>query len=189
MISRTTVFVDRVATVLLGLVLLALGIALVWWWAGTSPFPDTLSVTGARTLVAHDWWPWASGAVGVLLVLLGLRWLAAHVAGPAVHTLGLEGSGSRGRLDVAAGKLAAAAADAFADTLGVRSAKGRFVKDRGQLVARIRASVEPDADLGRVAAQADLVSAQLAQALDRDDVRCRVELTVASWGSRLPRVS
>ena len=126
--------------------------------------------------------------MGLLLALLGLRWIAAHLGRPTVSRLHLTGSGSGGRLDARAAKVAGAAADALADTIGVRSARGTVVRDRGQLVARLTATLEPDADLGVVARQADLVSAQLRQVLDRDDVRCSVELRVAARGGRMPRV-
>lgn len=189
MTSRTLLLLDRVATLLVAALLIAVGAGAIWWWTGNSSVPDVLDATSASNLVAETWWPWASAAAGVLLILLGLRWVVAHLAHRGVASLNLEGSGPAGQLDVAGSKIAGAAADAFSDTLGVRSATGRIVRDRGQLVARLRATIEPEADLHRVAAQADLVSAQLASALDRDDVRCSIELKVAARGGRLPRAS
>lgn len=64
-----------------------------------------------------------------------------------------------------------------------------MVRDRGQLVARLSAVIEPECDLKVVAARADEVSAQLRQVLDRDDVRCSVELRVAAYGHRMARAS
>lgn len=189
MTSRKVLLLDRAATLLLAVALIAVGVGAIWWWTGSSPVPDTLKAGSVNNLVAQSWWPWASAAVGVLLILLALRWIVSHLANRGVAKLNLKGSGSTGRLDVAASKVAGAAADAFTDTLGVRSAKGRVIRDRGQLVARLNATIEPDADLHRVATQADLVSAQLAQALDRDDVRCSVVLKVATRGKQLPRAS
>ena len=188
MSSRTTLAVDRTVIIVVGLVLLVGGLALGWWWSGYSPFPSTLRTTGARDLIAMSWWGAASALVGLLLILLGLRWLLAHLTSQGVGRLHLAGSGAAGRLDVAASKVAGAAADALADTIGVRSARGRVVRDRGQMVARLSAVVEPECDLALVARRSDLVSGQLRQALERDDLRCSVELRVAATSRRLPRV-
>ncbi len=189
MMSRTTVALDRIATILVALLLIAAGAAGIWWWTDRSPLGSTVRTAGTTDLVGQAWWPWASAAVGALLVLLGLRWILAHLRRQNVSTLHLRGSGSGGRLDVAASKVAGAAADALSDTLGVRSARGVVVRDRGQLVARLSAVIEPEADLAHVAERADLVSAQLAQALERDDLRCSVQLRVATFARRLPRTS
>lgn len=78
------------------------------------------------------------------------------------------GSGPEGRLLVNAGTVASAAADAIA--AGVRSATGTIQRDRGQLVAKLTATVEREADLHLVAAAADTVTADLRRALQRDDM-------------------
>lgn len=189
MISRTTLAVDRIATLIMAAVLIAGGALGVWWWTGDSSLAARSSTAPVQDLVATDWWPWASAVVGVLLILMGLRWLAAHVARTKVTRLNLTGSGAAGMLGVDAGRVASAAADAFADTLGVRSAKGRVNRDRGQIVAQIDATIEPEADLSTIAEQADLVSAQLAHVLGRNDLRCSVQLTVARHGRPTDRVS
>lgn len=187
MMSRSTVALDRVVTVVVGLSLIAAGAAGIWWWSDRSPMAPTVSTASTTDLIEMAWWPWASAAVGVILVLLGLRWILSHLRRHNVSTLHLNGSGRGGRLDVAASKVAGAAADAFSDTLGVRSARGVVVRDRGQLVARLLAVIEPSADLAHLAERADIVSAQLAQALERDDLRCSVQLRVSSSARHLPR--
>jgi len=189
MISRTTLVLDRFALLILALVLIAGGALGVWWWTGDSSLAARSDTTAVQDLVATDWWPWASAAVGVLLILVGVRWMAAHVSRTKVKQLNLKGSGSAGKLGVDGTKVAGAAADAIADTVGVRSAKGRINRDRGQIVAEINATIEPEADLAVVAEQADLVSAQLVQVLGRNDLRCSVQLTVARNGRPLDRVT
>jgi hypothetical protein len=189
MTSRTTLFLDRLATLLVGLLLLAAGLGAGWWWSGRSGLGRTLDTGAATDVVTAAWWPVVSVVVGVLLALVGLRWIAAHLTRQTVSRLHVRGSGSSGRLDATAGKVVGAAADAFADTIGIRSARGSLVRDRGQLVATITATVEKECDLGALASRADLVSAQLAQVLERDDVRCRVQLKVARFGSRMPRAT
>lgn len=189
MTSRRTLLIDRLATLVVSVALLAAGLGAVWWWTGRSSLADSVDTGPALDVVGAAWWPVAGAVAGVLLVLLGLRWIAAHLTRQTVGRLTVSGSGRAGRLDAEAGKVVGAAADAFADTLGVRSARGTLVRDRGQLVATITATVERECDLSAVAQHADLVSAQLAQVLERDDVRCRVQLRVARFGSRVARAT
>lgn len=178
--SRAVIAWDRVVTLLMGLLLLAIGLAGILWWLGTFPgWPQQLQVDRPVELAQEAWWPWAVGAAGVLLILLGLRWLMAHVPDRRVSNLKLPGSTGQGRLDAKVGPIAAAAAEAFALTPGVRSARGTIQRDRGQLVAKLRATIEQQADLTTIAAAADRVSADLRQVTQRDDLVCQVNLGVA----------
>lgn len=190
--TRLTLLVDKIATLVLALVLLAGGLTAVWWWsdrpvAGRT-LPGTADTAPVADVVTASWFPWAAAATGVVLGLVGLRWVLAHLATGRVRTLRLPGSGTTGRLEVDAGKVTAAAADAFADTLGVRSARGVVVRDRGQLVARLDATLEPEADLEHVARRAEEMSGQLAAALGRPDLRFSLRLRVATRGRSLTRV-
>lgn len=189
MITRKVLFLDRLAILVLALALIAGGCLGIWWWSGRSPLVETTSTAPARDLVATSWWPWASAAVGVVLVILALRWILAHVSNNRVSRITLPGSGSTGRLSLDVSRAASAAAEAFGDTLGVRSAKGSIRTDRGQVVANIKAVIEPEADLGSLATRASEVSAELAQVIGRDDLRCSIDLTVARRGRALSRVS
>lgn len=188
--TRTTLFLDRVATLVLAAALIALGLlGLVWWDGRWLQLPNRVDAASATEMVHMAWWPWASGAAGVLLVVVGLRWIWAHLASRRIKALRLTGSAKAGRLGVDAGHVADAAADSFADTLGVRSASGAIERDRGRLVAHLTATIEPEADLELIAQSADRVSAQLQEVLQRNDLRCSVELKVASRARALPRVS
>lgn len=190
--SRATLAFDRVIAAVLGLVLIAAGALGVLWWAGRLPgLPSKVqlsSVGWLPTLTEQLWWPWALGAFGVLLVLIGLRWMGGHVPNRGVSHLTLPGSDSDGKLLVEAKPVASAAADAFAQTPGVRSAKGSIQRDRGQLMARINATIEREADLGMIAAASDTVSADLRRALERDDLACQVQLRTARGNRKLARV-
>lgn len=187
--SRATVVVDRFLTLLLALLVGATGVALLVWWSGRGPAaPSRLDLSAAADLERQTWFPWALGAFGIVLVLLGLRWLASHLPDRGVTHLNLAGSGSGGRLVVAAGPLAAVVAETFQETPGVRSARGAIQRDRGQVVARVNAVVEGEADLRLVAAAAERASAQLQQALQRDDLHCLFRLRVAARSRSMPRV-
>lgn len=187
--SRAVLAWDRLVAFVLGLVLLALGVLAILWWGGwLAALPREVDLTAVAELPKQQWLPWAAVGLGVLLVLLALRWLAAHLPGQGVGMLNLPGSDETGRLRVNAG----AAADAFADVLAehpaVRRSRATIAVDRGQLVVTLRTTVEPDADLATLARAADQASAELASVLRRDDVTCRVHVRVGRSGSRLPRV-
>lgn len=188
MISRKTLFFDRLATLLLSLVLMASGALGLWWWSGRSPLPDRIDASPVLDVIDQSWFPWAAVAVGLVLALLGVRWMVAHLGRSKVKYLTLGGSGPSGRFRVEGAKAADAAGDVYAETIGVRKARGSVDRDRGQLVAHISATIEPEADLRLLAERADAVSGQLAAVLGRDDLRCSVELSVATFESKLPRV-
>lgn len=187
--SRGTLVLDRVMTALVGLVLLALGVLGILWWAGRlGSVPTQVDLSAIRWWPKQQWWPWALGLAGLILALLGLRWLFGHLPRSGISHLSLPGSGPEGRLLVAAGPVVDAAADAMARTPGVRSARGRIDHDRGQLVAHLDATIERGADLRTVAAAADAVTGELQAALERQDLTGLVQLRTAGRNRAMPRV-
>lgn len=192
--SRRTVLLDRIALLLVGLALIALGVTgLLWWLAVDRNVPvgswaPRLSTAGLREYLHTPWWPWAIGGAGLVLVLLGLRWLLAHLLRNGIDELRLDGSGPSGQLVAAGSPIMAAAAQWIRQTPGVRSATGRFEVDRGTPVARLDVTVEPRADLARVGAACATVNRDISAVLRRPDVRCLVVVDVARRGRALPRV-
>lgn len=189
--KRSVLGLDRVVIVLVGLLVLAVGLVAVAWGAGLLPrvwdrSPDELTLATATDAFAASWWPGASLAAGVVLGLLALWWVLAHRTHRSTGPLRLAGSTPSDPRRVDGSAAAATAADVVARTPGVRSARGKVVADRGRLVADLDVTVEPEADLGVVAAAADRVMGELAQVLGRDDVTARVHLDVAR-SSRGPR--
>ena len=77
--TRLATTVDRLAALVFGLILLAVGAGLlVWnthWIPGT---PQMITTRGLVTAAGTRWWPWAVAGVGILLVLIALRWLLIH---------------------------------------------------------------------------------------------------------------
>lgn len=187
--TRTTVTIDRLATLLMAAVLAVIGLlALDWQFGWLLDLPARTSADVPLDLSAQAWWPWASGAIGVVLVLIGLRWLVSHLRSARVSQLNLRGTSSDGRLRVSTKATAAAAAGVLADHPGVRSARGKVNRDRGQLVVDLRASLTPDADLRELAAVCDTIAADLARVLERSDLYCRVHLNVSTSGAAASRV-
>ncbi|WP_456825692.1 hypothetical protein [Cellulomonas sp. P5_E12] len=189
---RSVLAFDRVVLLLLGLVLLVVGVAAVGWqvgflgdvWPGvpSSVEVDTSQVTEASSYAV------LAGVVGVVLVLLGLWWLLAHLPRRSVGSLRLPAGQQAGRLVVDPGPAAATAAEVLADDPLVRSARGAVLADRGELVVRLRATVDPDSDLDAVVSACDRVLADLAHVLPAEQLRSRVELSVLRRGEAAPRV-
>ncbi len=187
--SRATIAFDRVVAFLAGLVLLAAGVVAILWWSDhLGSVPRKVDLGSFASVTGQPWWPWALGAAGVVLTLLGIRWLAAHLPDRGVRQVELEGSGASGRLVVDPTAVVSAAAEELARTPGVQSVRGLMQRDRGQLVARFNTSVDRRADLHLVGQAADTVTADLGRVLQRDDVVASVRLRVARTDQPPPRV-
>ena len=189
---RSILAFDRVIVLLLGLVLIALGVAAVGWQAGFlgpvwSEVPDEITVDSTQVTEGSSFAVLA-GVVGAALVVVGLCWLVAHLPRRSVGSLRLPSGDQPGRLVVDPGPAVATAAEVLADDPMIRSAKGAVLADRGESVVRLRATVDPDADLGEAVAACDRVLADLAHVLPADQLRSRVELSVLRRGEVGPRV-
>lgn len=177
---RSVVALDRLAALVAGLILLAAGAAALAWRQDWIPdAPDRIRSPWLTTATAADWWPWATGFGGLLLVVLGLSWLAKHLPRRGNGRLRLTGSDTSGRLTADVNAALTAAGELLAETPGIRSADGRVVLDRGRLVAELHPVLEPGADLDQVRAAAERTGRDLLQLVGRDDLSCRVKLRVA----------
>ena len=190
---RSVLAFDRVLVLLLGLLLIAVGVAAVGWQTGFlesawPDVPDEVAVDPEQVTGASSF-PALAGLVGAALVVLGLWWLLAHLPRRSVGSLRLPSGTQPGRLIVEPGPAVATAAEVLADDPLIRSARGAVLDDRGELVVRLRATVDPDVDLGAVVDACDGVLADLAHVLPTDQLRSRVELSVLRRGAVGPRVS
>lgn len=175
--SKGLVALDRITSFVVGLVLLAAGVGAVGWRLGWWPgMPERIRADGVG-VVDTAWWPWALGAAGVVLVILALRWLLAHTGRRQVSALTLAGSGRQGRLTVDGEPLANALAGALAGEPGVRSAGGRLVRDRDELVLEVTAEVDPAVELRDIASAADAAAADVRLMVGETALRCRVLLS------------
>lgn len=177
---RGLIAFDRLAAGALAVVLIAAGgAALAWRYDLIPDASERLEINGLTELPQTGWWPWATGVGGVLLVIVGLTWLARHLPRRGTGRLRLPGSDETGRLTADANAAASAAGQVLAQTPGVRSGSGRIVLDRGQVVAEITATLEPGADLDAVRAAAEQTGQELHEVIGRDDLYHRIELRVA----------
>lgn len=186
---RGVIALDRMASLLLGLVLVVGGAAAFAWRRGWIPdASQRLEAPWLPELVDEQWWPWAVAGGGVVLVLLGLAWLARHLPRRTGTRVTMDCSGPEGRLTLDLGAATSAAAQAVVATDGVRSANGRQVLDRGELVAELIVEIEPTADLATVRDAAARASAMLAATVGIDRMRHRTLIRVARSGRPAARV-
>lgn len=189
---RSILAFDRVVVLLLGLVLLVVGLAAVGWQVGFlddvwPDVPDSLAVDSGR-VTDSDSFAVLAGVVGGALVVIGLWWLLAHLPRRSAGSLRLPPGELPGRLVVDPAPAVATAAEVLADDPLVRSARGAVLPDRGELVVRLRVTVDPDCDLESVVAACDEVLGDLARVLPADQLRSRVELGVLRRAEASPRV-
>lgn len=191
--NRKVYGVDRVVLTLLALVLVAVGAWLLAWVLDLLPSgwwnPGRVRVGVTEGLTQNGWWPWALLVGGLLLAAIGAAWFVNHFRSSSVSTLSLRGDAEGGRLLLDSSALADGAAAALvAASDWVSGAKGKIVEQRRQLVLDLTATVRPDADLGAVSRTCDAVAAQVLRSTGRDDMACRVRLTVGSQPAKKARV-
>lgn len=122
------VLLDRIATLVCGLCLLAFGGLVVAWQQGAFGAGAAVHVVLAD-YAERSWWPWALGATGIVLVVVGGRWLATHRWSPKVSRVALDEEQSG--LTADATSVADAAASSLKQRAGVLKARGTATVDRG----------------------------------------------------------
>lgn len=175
--TRTSVAVDRAATLLLGLGLIALGLVLVAWQRGTLDTGAALDLSAATGVVGLPWWPWAGAGAGVLLIVLGLRWLVAHHRPPKARRVTLRPADPGGVMTADAASVAHAAGDAMAEQPAILKANGVAVVERRVPTVTLTATVPGRGGL-QVGVQAADDVARTVAAMLGDTVAVRTVLRV-----------
>jgi hypothetical protein len=160
-VTRTATLIDRFAALILGLLLLGVGVAMVIWTTHLiSGTPVYLTAPGLMTAADTAWWPWAVTVAGIALLLLGLRWLAAHRPARRAGDLTLADSNlSEGCLSANLGSLADAAAAELRGRPAIKAAHGKAVMDRGKPSIHLDVTAAGTDTLAHAAHAADEVAA------------------------------
>ncbi len=169
---------DRALVAHVGLLLAAAGAGLLGWHQDWFPqLGETLRTDAVADAAHSGWWPWAVAAGGVLLGLLGLRWLVAHVPGRGPGAVRLAASGPTGRLEVDLRATADAVGTRLAGLAPVTGVRTTTSESRDGSVLEIRARLEPEADAESVVAAVRTCREELDAAFPDHEVGLRVRLS------------
>jgi hypothetical protein len=175
--TRAATAFDRSAVLLVGLVLVASGLAAAGWQLGRLPVASQPSQQFSTGQLAQwpdqAWWPVTLAVTGVILVLLALRWLLAHRPARRLPAVTLDGTDESGRLRADLSAVAQAAATALAGDLSIRSARGRALDDRGRRTIELTATIAAESRLPAVE-QATTAIARQVHELAGPDVAVRI---------------
>ncbi|MGU3436643.1 hypothetical protein ACNHUS_26950 [Actinomycetes bacterium M1A6_2h] len=147
--KRGAIVLDRILALLVGVVLVALGVGAAAWQQDRLPFTlDALNLSGYTDVSEQGWWPWALGAGGVVVFLLGLALLVkqfpAHRA-PAVSLALPDGKPGSLMFDIDA--VGARAASEASEVDGIKSARSRTSVEKGVRVVTLMVTMNKDADV------------------------------------------
>ncbi|BDX35183.1 hypothetical protein TUM20985_57300 [Mycobacterium antarcticum] len=186
--TRTASTVDRLAALLLGVLLIVLGLGLLVWNTDWVPrIPQAITAPGFVTAAGTAWWPWALGVGGILLILIALRWLLSHTPKAKVKDLRLA-SGENGTITADLGAVADAAARALEEDPNIDSAKGKAVIDRGTRTIDLVVNASSPMTLTDLRTPIDLVGRQIADVLGDVAVATRTTVHVDKRPRRGHRV-
>ncbi|MCW2759121.1 MAG: hypothetical protein JWO46_2867 [Nocardioidaceae bacterium] len=188
MSSRTRA-IDRAATGLVGLLLVAAGLLVLdWRYDVVLGLQRRLDMSGVLDVLATGWWPWVLAVGCVLLGLLALRWILAHVSTPTGTVVRTVNDDERGRSRLDLTSLATASASRFADLAPVVSSGGSYRRVDGHHVVEVRAAVDDRTSARLVAEAVRTVDDELQAAFEDGAAHLRVLLGSPSRLSRTPIV-
>ncbi|MBJ7338823.1 alkaline shock response membrane anchor protein AmaP [Mycolicibacterium sp.] len=183
--TRLASALDRFAALVVGVLLIAVGAALVLWDTTVLPgVPRTVHAPGLRAATAAGWWSWALAGVGILLVVVAVRWLLAHTPAAKVKRLPLRTNDS-GAISIDLGEVATAAAKALAQSSSdVESAGGKAIVDRGTRTVDLSVTVVDSPRPERLISAIDTACAQIATMLADPTVATRTTIHVGKGQRR-----
>ena len=181
--TRTTIALDRLAGLLVGVALIAVGIgALIWHTGWVDGLPQVITAPGLADAVDTPWWRWAVAGAGLVCVVVALRWLSAHRPSIKAGPIRMHDAEDVGTITIDPAAIASVAADALERHPAVRAAKGKAVADRGKRTIEMTVTAAHPDELMSVIAAIDDTCAQIA--LAAGDVPLNVRATLRIKGGR-----
>jgi hypothetical protein len=180
---------DRFTALILGLVLIALGIGMLAWgfdWPARTP--EFVTAPGLVMAANSGWWPWVVAAVGIVLILLALRWLLIHTPKARVKAVPLVSGHSGGTVSADLGAVAHAAAQVLEQYPDVEAAKGKAVIDRGVRTIDLTVTARSPLNIHTLIDPIDTVCAQTAGVLGDTSIATRTTVRIGHGRRRDRRV-
>ncbi|MFD6197035.1 hypothetical protein ACFWE3_10060 [Mycobacteriaceae bacterium NPDC060252] len=163
--TRTTQFIDRLLTALLGIVLLTSAVWLIGYGTDTRLARQAAAAVDSQAPARALEWPWLSGVLagsGVAAVLVGLWLLLVHLRPTSVRTLG----DTDGEVDLS--RLADAAADDLTRHPSVQNARAVTLREKGRPVVRVTMGVSPHTSTTEIRRLARQCGADIRRAANND---------------------
>ena len=179
--KRSTVVLDRLGVLIIGLAVAALGVAAVLWKQDRLGI-ESIDASSVVDLQDQQWWPWALLGAGVLVALLVLLSLLRRLPSSSGRDLALPVTDEPdGTVTVDLRAVTKKAAEAARAVDGVKSARSRFRRERisGRRVPVITVIVraEKGASTATVARDLGDVRSAVASVVSDDAVGVRVLLS------------
>lgn len=176
--TRRLVVIDRLVTLVVGLGLVAGGLALLDWKLElVRSWPSTIELGGYPELSDRSWWWWSIGGAGVVLGLVALLWLLAHVPRPHRAPVRTESRTALGAVKIDVESLARAAGRRFENLAPVIEASGSSRRLRRQDVVELKARIDLRSDGPLILDAARQCRDDVAATLPDRQVACRVLLS------------
>ena len=173
--SRKLVTLDRLAGLVLAVVLVLLGLALVDWQPHrVVALPVTLRTGAVLDQTSATWWPFVTAVLAVALVLLGLRWVVAHLRRVTRRQARLSESSGAGRIVLDTSSVARAVAATLQSELVLPEANGRVREQRGRPLVQVDARCTTSTDVAELRERAERLTRDMRVAFPSGDVPVRV---------------
>lgn len=180
--TRSAVFVDRLATLLVAVLLIAGGAAIfVWNKTLFDGIPEFITAPGLVTAANTAWWPWATTGVGIVLIVLALRWLISHRPAARVGRTALSGSTRQqtpGRSTGDVSEVASASARALEADPSINKASGKAIVDRRRRTLDIVATAASPDLLAEAVRAADRVASDAVTMIGDDTLAARTLIRI-----------
>ena len=177
--TRLTTAADRVAALIVGVILVAVGAGALLWGTDLVPgMPQLITAPALVTALDTWWWRWAVAGAGLLCVAVALRWLLAHRPARKAAPILLHEEGDPGTVIVDPAAVAAAAAEALNQHPGVYSAKGKAITDRGVRIIELSVTTAHPEELATLIRAIDDTCANIAECTGDSPLATRAALHI-----------
>ena len=174
--SRAPYKLDRFATIVVALLLIALGLVLIDWryHLVLHSYSHQISLGPVPRYAATSWWPWAFAAATVVLGLIGLWWLLAHLRRATAKNTKMPQSDPGGTITLDTSSLASAMAEALQEDGPFASVKATATRTGHTTTVQLTARPDEHADGPSISRATQHLGAQLRSAFPDQGVIARV---------------